>query len=443
MLLTFRKTYRKGTDDRMNIGIVTTWFERGAAYVSKAYMDVLSEKHDVFIYARAGEMQSKRDPVWDLPNVTWAPRLAGPFCDGTNAISRFHFLKWLRTNRIQIIFFNEQRENSIVKEVSGLGYVTGAYVDYYTKNTVSDFDTYDFLICNTKRHYSVFKEHRNCLFLQWGTEIDVFHPDASRPLFKDCIVFFHSAGMAQASSMRKGTDLLVHAFQHVTGSVRLLIHSQVALSQYGDEIKSIVENDTRIEFIEKTVSAPGLYHLGDVYVYPSRLEGIGLTIPEALASGLPVITTNEMPMNEFVREQYNGLLVEVSSRRNRGDGYYWPESIVNIFDLTKKMQEYVNNRQLVYEHSTNARASAVQLYNWIQNSEGLADWFAELTVGEISKNIGIRRFVTWCLVDLFIIAQGGATHVVKYFVPSKRARRLLKRIIAGCISKNGSVKYFV
>ena len=39
----------------MNIGIVTTWFERGAAYVSKTYMDLMTQLgHKVFIYSRAG-----------------------------------------------------------------------------------------------------------------------------------------------------------------------------------------------------------------------------------------------------------------------------------------------------------------------------------------------------------------------------------------------------
>ena len=69
--------------------------------------------------------------------------------------------------------------------------------------------------------------------------------------------------------------------------------------------------DPRIEFIEKTVSAPGLYFRGDVYLYPTRLEGIGLTICEALASGLPVITTNDAPMNEFVIDGETGYLVDV------------------------------------------------------------------------------------------------------------------------------------
>ena len=36
----------------------------------------------------------------------------------------------------------------------------------------------------------------------------------------------------------------------------------------------------------------GLFNLGDVYIYPTHMEGVGLTITESMATGLPVVTTN-------------------------------------------------------------------------------------------------------------------------------------------------------
>ena len=56
----------------MNIGIVTTWMERGAAYVSRTYMDLLIlAGHNVFIFARGGEViPSNGNEKWNETYVT-------------------------------------------------------------------------------------------------------------------------------------------------------------------------------------------------------------------------------------------------------------------------------------------------------------------------------------------------------------------------------------
>jgi glycosyltransferase involved in cell wall biosynthesis len=40
----------------------------------------------------------------------------------------------------------------------------------------------------------------------------------------------------------------------------------------------------------------------DVAIQPSKMEGIGFMILEAVCAGLPVITTDYPPMNEYVRQ---------------------------------------------------------------------------------------------------------------------------------------------
>jgi glycosyltransferase involved in cell wall biosynthesis len=345
------------------IGIVTTWFERGAAYVSRAYRDALSDKFDVQIYARGGEQYARGDPHWDGPAVQWAP----PAPD--TSIVRSDLEGWIRDRRIQAVLFNEQQWWPPVLWAHDLGVKTIAYVDYYTVRTARWFQIYDALCCNTRRHFSVFAQHPGAAYIPWGTDLDLFRPQ-ERAAAEE-VVFFHSAGMG-GLNLRKGTDLLVEAFQGVHGPARLVLHSQVPVSAYGAAAR-LIRGDRRIEFIEGTVPAPGLYHRGDIYVYPTRLEGIGLTVAEALACGLPVITTDVPPCNELVVPGESGWLVPFTRARRRKDGYFWPETDCDTMALAQAMQECVDRKHEIPEWRRRARSFAEARLDWRRNSQDLPD----------------------------------------------------------------------
>lgn len=53
---------------------------------------------------------------------------------------------------------------------------------------------------------------------------------------------------------------------------------------------------------------PVLYRVSNAFVFPSIKEGWGLVVLEAMASGLPVITSNAPPFTEFLSEA-DALLV--------------------------------------------------------------------------------------------------------------------------------------
>jgi hypothetical protein len=101
------------------------------------------------------------------------------------------------------------------------------------------------------------------------------------------------------------------------------------------------------------------------------LEGIGLTIAEALACGLPVITTDNAPMNEFVVQGVNGRLVPVERFQRRADNYYWDESICNEAALAQAMQYYVDNSQQLADFKRQARRYAEERLDWAKNSAEL------------------------------------------------------------------------
>ena len=100
----------------MNIGIVTTWFDRGAAFVSKQFADVLSNDNKVYIFARGGESYDQSSSYWKQYPVTWSKRYAG----GSTRINWPQFKDWVEDNNIDVVLFNEQQDWEIVADAKNL-----------------------------------------------------------------------------------------------------------------------------------------------------------------------------------------------------------------------------------------------------------------------------------------------------------------------------------
>ena len=104
--------------------------------------------------------------------------------------------------------------------------------------------------------------------------------------------------------------------------------------------------------------APGLYHLGRILVFPSKLEGLGLPLLEGLAAGMPAIVADAPPMNEFVRPGTNGVVVRVALRRVRQDGIAFPEAILDVRELALQMAELALDVEATVRLATGARRYA-------------------------------------------------------------------------------------
>lgn len=383
----------------MRIGIVTTWFERGAAYVSRQFEQVLEkEGHNVYIFARGGEKYALGDPDWDHPNVMWSTK--ADFIILT-AFLKKEFVKWIKSNKIELVIFNEQRYMQPILWCKELNVVSVAYIDYYTENTVPLFDAYDALICNTKRHFSVFEPTGKAHYVPWGTDIDLFKPTCSELVNKDVVTFFHSAGMRPT---RKGTGIFIEALLKMKKPFKAVIHTQKSITQDYPHLALDIDNlmkEGKLEIIEKTISAPGLYCKGDVYVYPSVLEGIGLTIAESIASGLACLTSDNPPMNEFIQPQF-GTAIPIDRLYSRNDGYYWPQCHCNVEKLAEIMDYYASHPSEVITKKKEARKYAEMYLSFEKNARKLSEILLKVKVSPISKellgkldhfdNMGRKRF---------------------------------------------------
>lgn len=378
----------------MNIGIITQWYPSGAGNVSKAYLNSLKKEHKVFIYSRGGPNFLDNNE-WNQNFVTIAPK--HPQLTGIN---KQHFKNWITNNQITTVIFNEQRQWEAVLFAKKMNLLTGAYVDYYKQDTIALFDSYDFLLCNTQRHFEVFNSHKQVAYIPWGTKV----PSIVRKFkIKEKIRFLISSnhGLAYLEKSpwldRTNTELAVRAFQKVSGDCELIIMSQVELSKTPIYFQKLILKDSRIKYFRETYNEFP-YKMGDVYVYPSRLDGIGLTLLEAMSFGMPCITTDCQPMNEFVVHGFSGKLIKVDKFLGRPDGYYWPEAIVNIDSLCTLMQFYIDNPEQIVVHGKNAINYVRESRNWDINSLELPFLISKFKKYKLEQGLE-KRMVEQDLLD--------------------------------------------
>lgn len=349
----------------MNIGVVGAWGERGAGYVTRQYVAALRAQ-GANVTVLAPLQRAQRERAWLDDNVTYCK----PTWLARNDGSRRSFVRWVESGELSAVIFNELRDWRMLTWARAMGILTIAYVDYYTEDSLPLFSAYDLVLCNTERHFGTFSWHPGARKIPWGTDVSVFQPVPS-PASSEPLRFFHSCGV---SPERKGTEAAILAVMNVTSDVTLTIHTQVELrSHLSSEGAAALEHglrSSRILVRTGTVPAPGLYHLGDVYLYPTSLEGVGLTVPEALACGLPCIVPDEPPMTEFLSPACKRI--PVLERTTRSDAYYWPRVHVSPLDVASAMDSYAAApladrgrwRQI-------ARRHAESRLDWRRNSSSL------------------------------------------------------------------------
>jgi glycosyltransferase involved in cell wall biosynthesis len=112
---------------------------------------------------------------------------------------------------------------------------------------------------------------------------------------------------------RKGIFYLVESFAALVPrlpDVRLTIAGCLVSE---DQVKSHFPSDLRtrisvIPFLTRD-AMPQLYGSHDIFVFPSLVEGMPLTLLEAMASAMAVVTTDTCGMADVVEDGLNGLLV--------------------------------------------------------------------------------------------------------------------------------------
>ncbi len=98
------------------------------------------------------------------------------------------------------------------------------------------------------------------------------------------------------------------------------------------------------------------YYLNSsLFVFPTLYEGYGMAVAEAMAYGLPIVSTRIPAIEEFVKDRIEGYLV------NPG----------NVDELMESLKKLFENSSMLSVFSDNAVSKARTFLNWDETSEKL------------------------------------------------------------------------
>ena len=191
---------------------------------------------------------------------------------------------------------------------------------------------------------------RSCIIIPHGVDTETFSPVESTKSDEP-----HLIGCYGRIRPMKGTREFVEALcrilpEHKNWSAIVMGRVLPRDRAYFDDLIALVEDAglaDNIHFIPEVPlqDMPTAYRKLSIYVAPSHLEGFGLTVAEALATGVPTVATRGVgAFDALIEEQKNGFLYQP------GDAN----------ELETKVRQLVDNSVLRKEMGQVARTSAIE-----------------------------------------------------------------------------------
>ncbi len=294
---------------RPHVGIISTYFNRkGVATDARAMEFGLRGQAFIFPVRKLSQVQRRGLATAAAPvdRAWWHPQVAPP---------GMTLARWLEVARIDLVVTTDH----FVKEVFDACRARGIKTCFAPHLEALDTDdagdllhwpgVVDAVLAKTARTGAVVSTVTDAPVHQmtWST----FWPiEAPEPMHDPVCVYFN-LGIGGLEDRRhvplvmETLGRLLPRFPHV----RALVKCHPHVAKYYPDLQPTHE---RMELIRAEYDLPQMIALqrqADLTLYPSRFEGLGYPLLESLHCGVPVVTTDASPMNEFVVPGRNGWLV--------------------------------------------------------------------------------------------------------------------------------------
>lgn len=198
----------------------------------------------------------------------------------------------------------------------------------------------------------------------WGVDLDHFSPEPD----KGALNTEHFTLFCNRSwETRYGVDVLARAFVKVAqqkDNVDLIL---LGGGSQGPKLRQIFQSGGVLERVTfggqiSQTDLPRWYHMADLYISPSHVDGSSVSLMEALACGLPCLVSDIPANKEWVFENQNGWLFR------DGDAEH----------LAEKILAAMNQREKLLEIGRASRSEAEKRADWKKNAAALMEVYRSL-----------------------------------------------------------------
>ncbi|TFG06744.1 glycosyltransferase family 1 protein [Candidatus Thorarchaeota archaeon] len=189
-----------------------------------------------------------------------------------------------------------------------------------------------------------------------GVDLDVFRPRGG-------VKQWDIAFMGRMEPM-KSVDMFPSLFQNLINTYSSL---RIVMTGEGSHRRNIMKEfcdsgvDENVEYLGVVPNnkVPSIINQSKIFLYPSRREPFGLSIVEAMACEVPVVTSNIFGPKEIITDDVDGVLVD-------------PE---NVAETTDALVRLLDNPQERVSLGTRARITAQRRFSIRNHARRLLDYY--------------------------------------------------------------------
>jgi len=168
---------------------------------------------------------------------------------------------------------------------------------------------------------------------------------------------FNIINIARITHRKKGQDVLIRALKECKDK-GMQFTCSFAGGVYDEEsfeyLKKLVEDSglaSEVAFLGNREDIPELLAQSDLFILPSRYEGMPVSLLEAMAAGVPVIASNISGSADLINHGENGLLFESENHLDlTGKILFLYNNRWVMCSLAKSAQEYVRGFDISVMH---------------------------------------------------------------------------------------------